>query len=134
MDQFELDKMRWAPRSTPSKVMHIDCSGDSPSVTVVSSGPAEIVPILLPGRLPPDHAALRPAVHEVCLPEAAPVHPLPLRHEAPQPRAHGEHHLVPGTNAQDELHLQCLPTAGETQTSETEAKGQDGEEDHRSRG
>ena len=110
------------------------CSGDSQSVNVVSSGPAEIVPILLPGRLPPDHAALRPAVHEVCLPEAAPVHPLPLRYEAPQPRAHGEHHLVPGPDAQDELQLQCLPPAGETQAPETEAKGPDGTKDQRSGG
>ena len=107
MDQFELDKMRWAPRSTPSKVMNI--IGDLSLLILIPSGPAEIVPILLPRRVPPDHAALRSAVHEVCLVEAAPVHPLALRHEAPQPRAHSEHHLVSGPDTQDELQLQRLP-------------------------
>ena len=45
---------------------------------LILTGPAEVVPILLPRCIPPDHLALCPPVHEVCLAKAAPLHALPL--------------------------------------------------------
>ena len=79
---------------------------------------------------PANYTALHPSLHEVRVSEAPHVHPLPHGHEAVEPRAHGEHHVVQRPVHQDELQLQCLPATRETKTVETETESTNGEENN----
>lgn len=69
------------------------------------------------------------SLYEVRFLEAPCVHPLAHRHEASQPRAPGEHDVVPGSDSKDELNVPGVPFARETKTEASETQGANGEED-----
>ena len=56
--------------------------------------------VLSLGSVSAHHPPVCPALHEVHLPEASPIPPLPAGHEAAQLRAQGQHDLVQQTNSQ----------------------------------
>ena len=111
----------------------------------------ENVEVLCAGSLSAHRPPLCPALHEVHLPPPPPLPPLPARHEAPQLRAHRQHHLVQQTDTQvisgpfffpitgfaplqDELDISRLSAAGAAQAPAEENEGGDVEKNIKSRG